>query len=156
MKLPQLDLQWPGLPASVGALSTLRSGGVSAPPYDDGDGGGGLNLGTHVGDAPDAVARNRALLRAGLPAEPAWLTQVHGTTVVDAARVRGAPPADASIAAHVDIGLIPQGFGIGVQMTISLPGLDRAVAQDLIDTAHQVCPYSNATRGNIEVVLTLA
>ncbi len=67
-----------------------------------------------------------------------------------------AVPADASIAAHVDIGPIPQGFGIGVQMTISLPGLDRAVAQDLIDTAHQVCPYSNATRGNIEVVLTLA
>ena len=96
MKLPQLDLQWPGLPASVGALSTLRSGGVSAPPYDDGDGGGGLNLGTHVGDAPDAVARNRALLRAGLPAEPAWLTQVHGTRVVDAATVSAAPQADAS------------------------------------------------------------
>ena len=67
-----------------------------------------------------------------------------------------AVPADASIAAHVDIGPIPQGFGIGVQMTISLPGLDRTVAQDLIDTAHQVCPYSDATRGNIEVVLTLA
>jgi organic hydroperoxide reductase OsmC/OhrA len=39
---------------------------------------------------------------------------------------------------------------------ISLPGLDRAVAQDLIDTAHQVCPYSNATRGNIQIDLLLA
>ena len=89
---------WPGLPARVGALSTLRRGGVSVAPYDDGQGGGGLNLGVHVDDAPDAVASNRALLRALLPAEPAWLTQVHGTTVVDAARVQAAPRADASMA----------------------------------------------------------
>lgn len=67
-----------------------------------------------------------------------------------------AVPADASIDASVDIGPIPQGFGIAVQMVVRLPGLDRAVAQDLVDTAHQVCPYSNATRGNIEVSLTLA
>lgn len=66
-----------------------------------------------------------------------------------------AVPADTSIDASVDIGPIPQGFGIAVQMLISIPGMDRAVAQDLIDTAHQVCPYSNATRGNIDVILTL-
>ncbi len=89
---------WPGLPASVGALSTLRRGGVSVAPYDDGQGGGGLNLGVHVNDAPAAVAANRARLRDLLPAEPAWLTQVHGKTVVDAAQVQGAPEADASIA----------------------------------------------------------
>ncbi|WP_394787873.1 organic hydroperoxide resistance protein [Rhodoferax sp.] len=65
-------------------------------------------------------------------------------------------PADASIDASVDIGPIPAGFGIAAQLKISLPGMDRAVAQDLIDTAHGVCPYSNATRGNIEVTLTLA
>ena len=64
-------------------------------------------------------------------------------------------PADASIDASVDIGPIPAGFGIAVRLAIKLPGLERAVAQDLIDTAHQVCPYSNATRGNIEVGLTL-
>lgn len=67
-----------------------------------------------------------------------------------------AVPADASIDASVDIGPIPQGFGIAVKMVIDLPGMDRVVAQDLIDTAHQVCPYSNATRGNIEVDLSLA
>ncbi|WP_302175590.1 organic hydroperoxide resistance protein [uncultured Hydrogenophaga sp.] len=67
-----------------------------------------------------------------------------------------AVPADASISAEVDIGPIPQGFGIAVRMSVSLPGMDRAVAQDLVDTAHQVCPYSNATRGNIPVTLTLA
>jgi Ohr subfamily peroxiredoxin len=67
-----------------------------------------------------------------------------------------AVPADAAIDASVDIGPIPAGFGIAARLVISLPGVDRAVAQDLIDTAHQVCPYSNATRGNIEVELTLA
>ena len=64
-------------------------------------------------------------------------------------------PADASIDASIDIGPIPAGFGIAAQLVISMPGMDRAVAQDLIDTAHGVCPYSNATRGNIEVGLTL-
>jgi Ohr subfamily peroxiredoxin len=64
-------------------------------------------------------------------------------------------PADASIDAEVDIGPIPQGFGIAARLAVSLPGLDRAVAQDLVDTAHKVCPYSNATRGNIVVDLRL-
>ncbi|MBP0118665.1 MAG: organic hydroperoxide resistance protein [Candidatus Nitrotoga sp.] len=65
-------------------------------------------------------------------------------------------PANAAIDASVDIGPIPQGFGIAAKLVVSLPGLDRAVAQDLVDAAHQVCPYSNATRGNIEVDLSLA
>ncbi|ASU39479.1 organic hydroperoxide resistance protein [Herbaspirillum sp. meg3] len=66
-----------------------------------------------------------------------------------------AVPADASITGTVGIGTIPGGFGIEVALDISLPGLDRAVAQSLIEKAHQVCPYSNATRGNINVTLTL-
>ncbi len=65
-------------------------------------------------------------------------------------------PADVSIDATVGIGGIPQGFGIEVQLVIKVPGMDRAQAQTLVDKAHQVCPYSNATRGNIEVTLTLA
>ncbi|MBG6070703.1 MULTISPECIES: organic hydroperoxide resistance protein [unclassified Polaromonas] len=64
-------------------------------------------------------------------------------------------PADISIDASVDLGKIPNGYGIAVRMEISLPGMDAAAAQDLIDAAHQVCPYSNATRGNIDVTLTL-
>ena len=67
-----------------------------------------------------------------------------------------AVPADASIDASVDLGPIPNGVGIAARLKISLPGLDRAVAQDLVDSAHVVCPYSNATRGNIDVILTLA
>ncbi|WP_050462482.1 organic hydroperoxide resistance protein [Herbaspirillum autotrophicum] len=66
-----------------------------------------------------------------------------------------AVPADTSITGTVGIGQITGGFGIEVALDISLPGLDRAVAQSLIEKAHQVCPYSNATRGNINVTLTL-
>jgi osmotically inducible protein OsmC len=64
-------------------------------------------------------------------------------------------PADAAIDASVSIGPIPTGFALAVELAVSLPGLDRAVAQDLVDAAHIVCPYSNATRGNIEVKLSL-
>ena len=48
------------------------------------------------------------------------------------------------------------GFGLNARMVVSLPGVERAIAQKLVDTAHQVCPYSNATRGNIDVVIELA
>ena len=65
-------------------------------------------------------------------------------------------PADAAIDASVDLGPIPAGFGIAAKLVVSIPGMDRAVAQDLIETAHKVCPYSNATRGNINVDLSLA
>lgn len=66
-----------------------------------------------------------------------------------------AVPRDASITGCVGIGPIPTGFGLQVELRISLPGMDRAQARDLVDKAHIVCPYSNATRGNIEVKLTL-
>ena len=62
-------------------------------------------------------------------------------------------PADASITAHVGIGQIPGGFGLDIDLHISLPGLEKAEAQALVDAAHQVCPYSNATRGNVDVRL---
>lgn len=85
-------------PSNVGALSTTRRGGFSQAPYDDGAGAGGMNLGAHVGDAANVVERNRARLRTLLPAEPAWLSQVHGAAVLDAEQVVNAPEADASIA----------------------------------------------------------
>src|ERR1041384_1239962 len=56
-------------------------------------------------------------------------------------------PADASITGNVGIGPIPTGFALAVQLDISLPGLPRETAQKLVEQAHQVCPYSNATRG---------
>lgn len=66
-----------------------------------------------------------------------------------------AVPADTSIASSVGIGRIPSGFGINVELQVSLPGVAREVAERLVSEAHKVCPYSNATRGNIEVKLTL-
>lgn len=64
-------------------------------------------------------------------------------------------PAETSINATVGIGQIPAGFGIEVQLEVTVPGMDRAQAQAIVDKAHQVCPYSNATRGNIEVTITV-
>lgn len=65
-------------------------------------------------------------------------------------------PADTTITADVGIGPIPAGFGIQVAMTVTIPGMDRAAAQKLVQAAHGVCPYSNATRGNIDVTFTVA
>jgi YfiH family protein len=92
---------WPDLPSNVGALASSRDGGVSQGPYDDGKGGGGLNLGMHCGDDLDAVRANRERLQAYLPGRPAWIAQVHGADVVDACPVGPSQPVrtgDASIA----------------------------------------------------------
>ena len=65
-------------------------------------------------------------------------------------------PSDTSIKADVSLGPIPAGFGIQVAMAISLPGMPRDAAEKLVAAAHVVCPYSsNATRGNIDVALTV-
>ncbi|MBI3145794.1 MAG: organic hydroperoxide resistance protein [Pseudogulbenkiania sp.] len=64
-------------------------------------------------------------------------------------------PADTTVEGSVGIGAIPDGFGIEVELKIALPGLPREEAETLIDRAHIVCPYSNATRGNIDVRLVL-
>ena len=64
-------------------------------------------------------------------------------------------PDDLSIDASIDLGKIPDAYGIAARLDVSLPGMDRVAAQDLLDAAHKVCPYSNATRGNIEVTITL-
>ncbi|RVU34346.1 organic hydroperoxide resistance protein [Rheinheimera riviphila] len=63
--------------------------------------------------------------------------------------------ADSSVRAEVGIGQIPGGFGLDVELFINLPGIADEVADDLIAKAHQVCPYSNATRNSLQVRLTL-
>lgn len=87
--------QWPA-PAAVQAVATTRAGGVSEGIYAS------LNLGDHVGDDPAAVTANRTLLRQrlALPAEPAWLAQVHGVAVVEAEHAAPGTCADASIASR--------------------------------------------------------
>ena len=64
-------------------------------------------------------------------------------------------PSDTHIDSQVSIGAIEGGFGIAVKLAVSLGDMDKAAAQELVDKAHQVCPYSNATRGNIEVELSV-
>ena len=64
-------------------------------------------------------------------------------------------PADLSIDSSVDLGKVGEAYGISARLDVSLPGMDRAAAQKLVDAAHQVCPYSTATRGNIDVKVTL-
>jgi lipoyl-dependent peroxiredoxin len=73
-----------------------------------------------------------------------------------AGKAKVALPADTSIAGEVGIGQIPTGFGIKVQLTISAPGVPKDQLQKLVEQAHVVCPYSNATRGNIDVTLVVA
>ena len=69
-----------------------------------------------------------------------------------------AVPQDVSVTAKVGIGPRDdgEGFGITVDLTVSLPGLDKAAAEDLVARAHKVCPYSHATKGNIPVSTTIA
>jgi len=87
-----LNADWPA-PPGVRVVSTLRGGGVSAPPYES------LNLSDRVGDDLHAVADNRRRLymAAGLPAEPSWLAQVHGATVADLDGAAPWPPSDAAV-----------------------------------------------------------
>ncbi|MEW6037035.1 MAG: peptidoglycan editing factor PgeF [Pseudomonadota bacterium] len=94
---PWIEPDWPA-PPGVRAASTLRLGGASAGVYS------GLNLGIHVGDDPDAVAANRAFLRRSLdlPAEPAWLRQVHGSDAVEAG-AEAEPEADACYTRDVGV-----------------------------------------------------
>lgn len=66
-----------------------------------------------------------------------------------------AVPNDVAVDAEVDLGPTAKGYGIAVRLKVSLPGMERAAAQALVDAAHGVCPYSNATRGNIPVEITL-
>jgi len=82
---------WPA-PARVRALITTRAGGLSPAPYDS------MNFGLRSGDTEENVRANRVLLRAMLPAEPAWLRQVHGNVVVDAQTAADDTAADGAVA----------------------------------------------------------
>jgi YfiH family protein len=89
--IPFILPDWPA-PSNVRAAVTTRAGGASTGSYTH------FNLGANTGEDPDIVAANRRRLaaRLGLLHEPAWLRQVHGTTVIDAGAVNGTPEADAS------------------------------------------------------------
>jgi len=84
-----------------------------------------------------------------------WSACFIGAMGLAAARQKIALPADLSVNAEVDLGSGTGGYFLQARLDVSIPGLDREVAQGLIDAAHQTCPYSKATRGNIDVTLRL-
>jgi Ohr subfamily peroxiredoxin len=79
-----------------------------------------------------------------------------GALKFTAAQQKQALPAETAVTGKVGIGQVPGGFGLEVELQVSLPGLDQALAEKLTEDAHKVCPYSNATRGNIDVRLTVS
>jgi Ohr subfamily peroxiredoxin len=64
-------------------------------------------------------------------------------------------PGDLAIDAEVDLNLADGGYFLRTRLNISLPGVQRGVAQTLVDEAHNICPYSKATRGNIDIIINL-
>ena len=115
--------QWPA-PATVRALCTTRSGGVSQAPYDS------LNLGDHVGDDPLAVAANRATLQSALAARPVFLSQVHGTDVLSLA-----PDSAHGIAADASLST-QTGLACSIMVADCLPVLFTNVQGSVVAAAH--------------------
>ena len=85
-----------------------------------------------------------------------WSTCFLSAIKLVAGKKRIALPPDVAVDAEVDLGTAQGTYGLAARLTVSLPGLERQAAQALVDAAHQVCPYSRATRGNIDVTVTVA
>jgi YfiH family protein len=121
---PFIEPDW-SAPASVQALCTTRQGGCSVAPYES------FNLAHHVGDKKSSVAQNRACLVAALPAgvELSWLSQVHGTAVVEAGRGGHTPEADALWSRN-------PGVACAVLTADCLPVLLCSVSGDVVAAAH--------------------
>lgn len=73
-----------------------------------------------------------------------------------AGQLKVALPADVAVDAEVDLGSAGEGFALQARLNVSLPGLEHDVARAVVDEAHQICPYSKATRGNIDVTINVA
>jgi Ohr subfamily peroxiredoxin len=84
-----------------------------------------------------------------------WSACYLGAMGVAAQKLKVTLPADRAVDAEVDLGTNDGGFVLRARLSVSLPGLDRETAHALVDAAHQICPYSKATRGNIEVETNL-
>jgi len=84
-----------------------------------------------------------------------WSACFIGAMGIAANKMKVALPDDRAINAEVDLGTSGGAFFLQARLNVSLPGLDREIAQTLVDAAHQNCPYSKVTRGNIDVVINL-
>ena len=84
-----------------------------------------------------------------------WSACFIGAMGVAASQLKVRLPADRAVDAEVDLGTNDGGYVLRARLDVKLPGLEREVAQAIVDAAHQTCPYSKATRGNIDVVVNL-
>jgi Ohr subfamily peroxiredoxin len=85
-----------------------------------------------------------------------WSACFIGAMSLAAKKMRIVLPADLAIEAELDLDMIGEGYFLKARLDVSLPEMDRAVAQAIIDAAHRTCPYSKAIRGNIDVAIKLA
>ena len=120
-----------------------REGGSSRT--DDGR----LDVKISLPGGPGAGTNPEQLLAAG------WSTCFLSAIKLVAGKRKISLPADVAVDAEVDLGTTHGAFGLAARLNVSLPGMDRQAAQALLDAAHQVCPYSNATRGNIDVTIAV-
>jgi Ohr subfamily peroxiredoxin len=110
---------------------------------------GRLDIKLSVPGTPGTGTNPEQLFAAG------WSACFIGAMKIAAGMMKVRFPADGAVDAEVDLGMTGEAFGLQARLNISLPGLDREVAQALVDAAHQTCPYSKATRGNINVEINL-
>jgi Ohr subfamily peroxiredoxin len=121
-----------------------RDGGTSRS--DDGR----LDIRHSLPGTPGTGTNPEQLFAAG------WSACFEGALGLAARRKKIALPANLAIDAEVELCQGGEGYFLRARLQVSLPGLERDTALDLIETAHQTCPYSKATRGNIDVALSLA
>ena len=110
---------------------------------------GRLDVKLSVPGGPGLGTNPEQLLAAG------WSACFESAMALEARRTKVALPPDLAIDAEVDLNLGSDGYFLRARLSISLPGLDRDLAQKLVDAAHQTCPYSKATRGNVDLAITL-
>ena len=120
-----------------------REGGISRT--DDGR----LDVKLSVPGTPGTGTNPEQLFAAG------WSGCFLSAIKIAAGKAKVKLAADTAIDAEVDLGTAHGSYALAARLNVSLPGIDRQVAQDLVNTAEQLCPYSNATRGNIEVAINL-
>lgn len=109
---------------------------------------GRLDVQLSIPGKPGTGTNPEQLLAAG------WSACFLSAIKIAASKKRVTLPADVAIDAEIDLGIANGIHGIAARLNVNLPGVDQHVAEELADTAHHLCPYSNATRGNIDVALT--
>jgi len=110
---------------------------------------GRLNIKHSIPGTPGAGTNPEQLFAAG------WSACFEGAMGITARKMKITPPAGMAIDAEVDLCLSNDAYFLRGRLNVSLPGLERGVARELIESAHRTCPYSKATRGNIDVLVTL-